>query len=162
MVQMLKRIVQLLETAGQAIQILSGDDDEDKLDNDSGEAGRRLMDATSLSPEGRKDMIQAYADERAKKFEALAAGYATLVNEIQSGLRRQFHYLTKAGISSSQVPFKNVVYGEEKELETWLNAADVLKESTGRLIDKVNGQLLSPPEGDQRISLQASLTQSDP
>lgn len=135
--------MQLLETAGQAIQILSGDADEEE---ESEENGKRLLSATSLPPEERKAMIQAYADERAKKFEALAAGYATLVNEIQSGLRRQFHYLTKAGIASSQVPFKNVVYGEEKELETWLNAVDVLKESADSLIEKMEQQLLPQKE----------------
>ncbi|KAF9348554.1 hypothetical protein BGX34_002418 [Mortierella sp. NVP85] len=137
-----RRIVQLLETAGQAIQILSGDvDGEDKDDE---ETGKRLLSAASLSQEARQAMAKSYAEERAKKFETLAAGYATLVNEIQSGLRRQFHYLTKAGISSSQVPFKNVVYGEEKELETWLNAVDVLKASTNGLIERVENELLSP------------------
>jgi hypothetical protein len=40
------------------------------------------------------------------------------------------------------VPFKNVVYGEEKELETWLNAVDVLKESTDGLIEKVEREFL--------------------
>ncbi|KAF8924715.1 hypothetical protein BGZ58_001516 [Dissophora ornata] len=142
-----RRIVQLLETAGQAIQILSGDaDDLDDPENE--ETGKRLLSAASLPPESRQAMIKAYADERSKKFEALAAGYATLVNEIQSGLRRQFHYLTKAGIASetSQVPFKNVVYGEEKELETWLNAVDVLKESAETLIGKVERELVEPRE----------------
>ncbi|KAF9573073.1 hypothetical protein EC968_009033 [Mortierella alpina] len=137
-----RRIVQLLETAGQAIQILSGDPEEDEND----EAGKRLLSATSLQPAERNALIKAYADEKSQKFETLAAGYATLVNEIQSGLRRQFHYLTKAGISSSQVPFKNVVYGEEKELETWLNAVDVLKDSANRLIENVEHELLTPQE----------------
>ncbi|CAO3570786.1 unnamed protein product [Mortierella alpina] len=137
-----RRIVQLLETAGQAIQILSGDPEDDEND----EAGQRLLSATSLQPAERNAMVKAYADEKAQKFETLAAGYATLVNEIQSGLRRQFHYLTKAGISSSQVPFKNVVYGEEKELETWLNAVDVLKDSADRLIGNVEQELLKPQE----------------
>ncbi|KAF9182890.1 hypothetical protein BGZ51_004366 [Haplosporangium sp. Z 767] len=148
-----QRIVQLLETAGQAIQILSGDADEDE---ESEENGKQLLSATSLSPEERKAMIQAYADERAKKFETLAAGYATLVNEIQSGLRRQFHYLTKAGITSSQVPFKNVVYGEEKELETWLNAVDVLKESADSLIEKMEQQLLPQKEPTNAASAPTS------
>ncbi|KAG0364670.1 hypothetical protein BC939DRAFT_461264 [Gamsiella multidivaricata] len=137
-----RRIVQLLETAGQAIQILSGDTDEDENE----ETGKQLLSNSSLSPEARQAMVRSYADERAKKFETFAAGYATLVNEIQSGLRRQFHYLTKAGISSSQVPFKNVVYGEEKELETWLNAVDVLKESANGLINKVEKDILEPME----------------
>ncbi|KAG0228374.1 hypothetical protein B0O80DRAFT_500317 [Mortierella sp. GBAus27b] len=137
-----RRIVQLLETAGQAIQILSGDAEGE--DNDNEEAGKRLLAASSSSQEARQAMAKDYADDRAQKFEALATGYATLVNEIQSGLRRQFHYLTKAGISSSQVPFKNVVYGEEKELETWLNAVDVLKESANGLIDKAERELLTP------------------
>ncbi|KAK3813562.1 MAG: hypothetical protein JOS17DRAFT_761680 [Linnemannia elongata] len=130
-----RRIIQLLETAGQAIQILSGEEDPEN-------AGSILMDASVDSTKG-PDMINSYAEEKSKQFEVLAAGYATLVNEIQSGLRRQFHYLTKAGIASSQVPFKNVVYGEEKELETWLNAVDVLKESTDGLIEKVEREYLS-------------------
>ncbi|KAF9348549.1 hypothetical protein BGX26_013044 [Mortierella sp. AD094] len=141
-----RRIVQLLETAGQAIQILSGDADDEDDEGESEETGKRLLSATSLSPESRQDMVREYADERSKKFETLAAGYTTLVNEIQTGLRRQFHYLTKAGISSSQVPFKNVVYGEEKELETWLNAVDVLKGSADGLITKVERELLEPRE----------------
>ncbi|KAF9144858.1 hypothetical protein BGX30_011215 [Mortierella sp. GBA39] len=128
------RIIQLLETAGQAIQIMSGEDDPEN-------AGQILMDASVDSTKG-PDMINTYAEEKSKQFEVLAAGYATLVNEIQSGLRRQFHYLTKAGIASSHVPFKNVVYGEEKELETWLNAVDVLKESTDGLIKKVEREYL--------------------
>lgn len=135
----LQRIVQLLETAGEAIQILSGDQDEDE---DDPEIGRRLMSATGQSRETQQAMIQAYADEKAKKFEVLASGYATLVNEIQSGLRRQFHYLTKAGIASAHVPFKNILYGEEKELETWLNAVDVLKDSANSLVGKIEGELL--------------------
>ncbi|KAK5829136.1 hypothetical protein F5H01DRAFT_329594 [Linnemannia elongata] len=145
-----RRIVQLLETAGQAIQILSGEDDPEN-------AGPILMDASSDSTKG-PDMINTYAEEKSKQFEVLAAGYATLVNEIQSGLRRQFHYLTKAGIASSQVPFKNVVYGEEKELETWLNAVDVLKESTDGLIEKVEREYLGArrESGNKDDSLQES------
>ncbi|KAF8980912.1 hypothetical protein BGZ46_003489 [Entomortierella lignicola] len=139
-----RRIVQLLETAGQAIQILSRDADDEE--GESEDTGKKLLSATSLSPESRQAMVREYADERAKKFETLAAGYTTLVNEIQTGLRRQFHYLTKAGISSSQVPFRNVVYGEEKELDTWLNAVDVLKESTDGLITKIERELLEPRE----------------
>ncbi|KAG0282270.1 hypothetical protein BGZ96_000647 [Linnemannia gamsii] len=129
-----RRIIQLLETAGQAIQILSGEDDQDN-------AGPILMEASGDSTKA-SQMIESYASQKAQQFEILAAGYATLVNEIQSGLRRQFHYLTKAGIASSQVPFKNVVYGEEKELETWLNAVDVLKESADGLIEKVERDYL--------------------
>ncbi|KAF9152074.1 hypothetical protein BG015_005823 [Linnemannia schmuckeri] len=145
-----RRIVQLLETAGQAIQILSGEDDPEN-------AGPNLMDASADSTKA-SDMIKSHAAEKAKQFEVLAAGYATLVNEIQSGLRRQFHYLTKAGIASSQVPFKNVVYGEEKELETWLNAVDVLKESTDGLIEKVEREYLgvSKANGSKDESLQGS------
>jgi len=85
-------------------------------------------------------------DQNVAKFNALASSYMTLVNEIQGGMRRQFHYLTKAGITSSQVPFKNVVYGEEKELETWLNAVDVLKESTTHLVDNIGSELQDPIE----------------
>ncbi|KAF9099175.1 hypothetical protein BGX29_007268 [Mortierella sp. GBA35] len=125
-----RRIIQLLETAGQAIQILSGEDDAE-------DAGAKLM-----GTDDAQGMIDEHAEAKSEQFSFLAAGYATLVNEIQSGLRRQFHYLTKAGIASSQVPFKNVVYGEEKELETWLNAVDVLKESTDGLIEKVERELL--------------------
>lgn len=88
-----------METAGQAIQILSGDVDGEDMDNE--ETGKKLLAAASLSQEARQALAKSYADERAKQFETLAAGYATLVNEIQSGLRRQFQYLTKAGISSS-------------------------------------------------------------
>ncbi|KAG0263355.1 hypothetical protein BGZ95_003812 [Linnemannia exigua] len=128
------RIIQLLETAGQAIQILAGEDDPEN-------AGPILMDNSS-STEKAQEMIKAHAEQKSQQFEVLAAGYATLVNEIQSGLRRQFHYLTKAGISSTQVPFKNVVYGEEKELETWLNAVDVLEGSTNGLIEKVEREYL--------------------
>ncbi|KAG0372905.1 hypothetical protein BGX24_012434 [Mortierella sp. AD032] len=129
-----RRIIQLLETAGQAIQILAGEDDPEN-------AGPILMDNSS-STENAQEMIIAHADQKSQQFQVLAAGYATLVNEIQSGLRRQFHYLTKAGISSTQVPFKNVVYGEEKELETWLNAVDVLEESANGLIEKVEREYL--------------------
>lgn len=113
------------------------------------------MDASVDSTKG-PEMINSYAEEKSKQFEVLAAGYATLVNEIQSGLRRQFHYLTKAGIASSQVPFKNVVYGEEKELETWLNAVDVLKDSTDGLIEKVEREYLgvSKESGNNDESLQ--------
>ncbi|KAG0002221.1 hypothetical protein BGZ80_000535 [Entomortierella chlamydospora] len=141
-----KRIVQLLETAGQAIQILSGDGDDENGEGESEETGKKLLSAATLSPESRQAMVREYADERSRKFENLADGYTRLVNEIQTGLRRQFRYLTKAGISSSQVPFKNVVYGEEKELETWLNAVDVLKASADGLITKVERELLEPRE----------------
>lgn len=147
----IKRIIQLLETAGEAIQILSGDQDEDE-DEEDPEIGRRLLASTGQSREAQQAMIQAYADEKAKKFEVLASGYATLVNEIQSGLRRQFHYLTKAGIASAHVPFKNVLYGEEKELETWLNAVDVLKDSANSLIGKIEGELLDHPSQSEESS----------
>ncbi|KAF9308266.1 hypothetical protein BG003_011347 [Podila horticola] len=146
-----RRIIQLLETAGEAIQILSGDQDEDE-DEEDPEIGRRLLASTGQSREAQQAMIQAYADEKAKKFEVLASGYATLVNEIQSGLRRQFHYLTKAGIASAHVPFKNVLYGEEKELETWLNAVDVLKDSANSLIGKIEGELLDHPSQSEESS----------
>ncbi|KAF9409301.1 hypothetical protein BGZ94_002003 [Podila epigama] len=132
-----RRIVQLLKTAGEAIQILSGDQDEDEQDP---EVGKRLLASVGKSREEQQVMTQAYADEKAQKFEVLASSYATLVNEIQSGLRRQFHYLTKAGITSSHVPFKNVLYGEEKELETWLNAVEVLSNSANSLIGKIENE----------------------
>ncbi|KAG0044503.1 hypothetical protein BGZ83_010268 [Gryganskiella cystojenkinii] len=184
-----RRIVQLLETAGQAIQLLSGDDDEEEEgagDNAGNEDemkkqdptkqqvnkkeekerfDRKLLSATTNYQEkatsadkqrelenARVATFQAEIDEKAARFEALAQGYATLVNEIQSGLRKQFHYLTKAGITSSQVPFKNVVYGEEKELETWLNAVDVLKESAGHLVNKIEHELQEPSKDMDQAS----------
>ncbi|KAF9584097.1 hypothetical protein BGW38_007592 [Lunasporangiospora selenospora] len=179
-----RRIVQLLETAGKAIQILSGDDDEDDNNEDNNnnnnnnnenemdpqavqakaiaktakheEEGRRLLAATSLSMDDRKAMVEEYADERSAKFEAYSTAYVKLVDEIQQGMRRQFRYLTKAGISSSQVPFKNVVYGEEKELDTWLNAVDVLRESTDALIGNIEWSLLQDPKTREELEGQSS------
>ncbi|KAG0238079.1 hypothetical protein BGW42_007633 [Actinomortierella wolfii] len=125
-----KRIVQLLETAGKAIQVLSNDDGTIPVD--------QLARASMTSPDVLRTSVENYGDERVKDFETLATAYTDLVNQIQVGMRRHFHYLTKAGIAASQVPFKNLLYGEERELETWLDAVDIISESTSDLIRKAN------------------------
>ncbi|KAF9974707.1 hypothetical protein BGZ73_001826 [Actinomortierella ambigua] len=128
-----RRIVQLLETAGKAIQILGSDDGTIPV--------AQLARASTTSPDMQRTMAEEYSTDRVKEFEALATTYTDLVNQIQVGMRRHFHYLTRAGITASQVPFKDVLYGEERELETWLDAVDVINESASDLIRKAGTYL---------------------
>ncbi|KAF9167180.1 hypothetical protein DFQ26_005457 [Actinomortierella ambigua] len=139
-----RRIVQLLETAGKAIQMLS-DDDAIPVD--------KLARASITSPDIQRSIAEDYSTDRVKEFETLATTYTDLVNQIQVGMRRHFHYLTRAGITASQVPFKDVLYGEERELETWLDAVDVINESASDLIHKASTFLEEKsPSSDQGVA----------
>ncbi|KAI9366244.1 hypothetical protein BD770DRAFT_468067 [Pilaira anomala] len=102
-----KKLVLLLETAAEAISILS---DEAPADQDT----------------------NAFIHDRADQFHELAKRYFALVNDIQFALRSHTHYLTEeASITSSAnkiIPFKNSVLGQYKELEIWTDAIQTISQ----------------------------------
>ncbi|CEP19689.1 hypothetical protein [Parasitella parasitica] len=102
-----KKLVLLLETAAEALAILS-DDAPGDIDTDQ------------------------FVRNRAMSFRELASRYFSLVNDIQFALKSHTHYLTKeASLTSSAskiIPFKTSVVSQQKELEIWTAAIDTISQ----------------------------------
>ncbi|KAK9765760.1 hypothetical protein K7432_005666 [Basidiobolus ranarum] len=102
------RIVRLLETAGRTVAILSDD----------------------------SDLGSEFGDKR-QTFEHYVAEYMELLNEIQTGLRRQFHYLASSGIATTNLPYSGSVYGEEKEFYSWVKVVSTLRTEINSLLQSL-------------------------
>ncbi|KAL0143652.1 hypothetical protein V8B55DRAFT_1479494 [Mucor lusitanicus] len=102
-----KKLVLLIETAAEALSILS-DEAPSGVDTDQ------------------------FVRERAMSFRELASRYFSLVNDIQFALRSHTRYLTKeASIASSAnkiIPFRTSVMSQHKELEIWTAAIDTISQ----------------------------------
>lgn len=102
-----KKLVLLVETAAEALAILS-----DEAPND--------------------ENTDQFVRDRALTFRSLASRYFSLVNDIQLALRSHTHYLTKeANITSSAnktIPFKTSIVGQYKELEIWTDAIETISQ----------------------------------
>ncbi|KAG2213195.1 hypothetical protein INT47_011344 [Mucor saturninus] len=102
-----KKLVLLIETAAEALSILS-----DEAPND--------------------ENTDQFVRDRAMTFRGLAERYFSLVNDIQFALRSHTHYLTKeASITSSAnkiIPFKTSVLDQYKELEIWTSAIETVSQ----------------------------------
>ncbi|ORY02501.1 hypothetical protein K493DRAFT_405250 [Basidiobolus meristosporus CBS 931.73] len=103
------RIVRLLETAGRTVAILSDD----------------------------SDLGSEFGDKR-QTFEHYVAQYMELLNDIQAGLRRQFHYLASSGIATTNLPYRRSVYGEEKEFSSWAQVVTVLRKEMQTLLQELD------------------------
>ncbi|KAI8092979.1 uncharacterized protein BX664DRAFT_328640 [Halteromyces radiatus] len=101
-----KKLVQLVETAGEALAVLT---DDGPSDEDAELAIR----------------------ERIGEFTDLANKYFSLVNDIQLTIRQQVHFLTQTASlpsTTKTIPFRLSVAGEQKELEIWTNALTTLQQ----------------------------------
>ncbi|ORY90025.1 hypothetical protein BCR43DRAFT_499888 [Syncephalastrum racemosum] len=100
-----RKLVLLVETAGDALTVLS---DDASKDADADQVVR----------------------EHATAFRGLASRYFGLVNDIQRCLRDNVRYLQKSGsITSStreSIPFHASVAGHQKELEVWTAAVGLI------------------------------------
>ncbi|KAG2210159.1 hypothetical protein INT46_009697 [Mucor plumbeus] len=100
-----KKLVLLIETAAEALGILS---DEAPSDMDTDQ----------------------FVRNRAMSFRELASRYFSL--DIQFALRSHTHYLTKEAIITSSankiIPFKTSVISQHKELEIWTAAIDTISQ----------------------------------
>ncbi|CAO3661143.1 unnamed protein product [Umbelopsis ramanniana] len=109
-----KQIVQLIQTAGNAIGVLS-----DKLVTDE---------ATG----------EQYTQDRASAFANESRSYYALLKEIQRTLREHVSFLAKSGILTQSpnktVPFHASVYGEQKELELWVSATQAIRAKVEEII----------------------------
>ncbi|KAI7884059.1 hypothetical protein K492DRAFT_234992 [Lichtheimia hyalospora FSU 10163] len=107
-----KKLVLLVETAGDALAILS---DDSKNDEDASKA----------------------AHERVHEFEALAKRYFSLVNDIQLALRDNVRFLRKTGSiamsTTKSIPFRATVAGQQKELEVWTAAVETIHQRVEEL-----------------------------
>ncbi|KAI9006633.1 hypothetical protein CLU79DRAFT_723730 [Phycomyces nitens] len=96
-----KKLVLLVETAGEALGVLSDEEIND-----------------SNADQSQNDRIVAFQD--------LASRYFSLINDVQLSLRSHTHYLAKTGSiapsTSKSIPFKASVAGQQKELEIWTAA----------------------------------------
>ncbi|KAH8550205.1 hypothetical protein BGW37DRAFT_76088 [Umbelopsis sp. PMI_123] len=113
-----KQIVQLIQTAGNAIGVLS-----DKLVTDE---------ATG----------EQYVQERAAAFANESRSYYALLKEIQRTLREHVSFLAKSGILTQSpnktVPFHASVYAEQKELELWVSATQVIRAKVEEIVAVAN------------------------
>ncbi|CAJ0631265.1 14457_t:CDS:2 [Entrophospora sp. SA101] len=112
-----KMIVELLNVAAQAIMCLASDGHVNK-DTIEESKHRKLSE-----------------NEQIQMFEDLTKNFGELIDKIQIGLRVQFRHMRNMGITAGDIPFRTVTYGEEKEYETWLNAAKILRKELENLVD---------------------------
>ncbi|KAI8144044.1 hypothetical protein BJV82DRAFT_608134 [Fennellomyces sp. T-0311] len=107
-----KKLVLLVETAGDAMAILCDDAPQDQ-------------DADQVV---RNEVIA---------FRELAARYFTLVNDIQLSLRSNTRYLRKSGSiavnATKSIPFRESIAGEQKELEVWTEAIETIHQRVKEL-----------------------------
>ncbi|KAI9498182.1 hypothetical protein BDB00DRAFT_784246 [Zychaea mexicana] len=107
-----KKLVLLVESAGDAMAILCDDSPQDQ------------------------DADQVVRNE-VVAFRELAARYFTLVNDIQLSLRSNTHYLRKSGSiamnATRSIPFRESVSGEQKELEVWTAAVEMIHQRVQEL-----------------------------
>ncbi|OZJ04787.1 hypothetical protein BZG36_01878 [Bifiguratus adelaidae] len=104
-------LVRLLQVAGSAIAILSGNVKDGELSD---------------------------ADARRTEMEAKTHEYFQVLNRVQNTLRQQIHGLIQervipAAPSSSSMPFHASVYGEQKELDSWVGALQAVKQGIRRI-----------------------------
>ncbi|ORZ18894.1 hypothetical protein BCR42DRAFT_450026 [Absidia repens] len=101
-----KKLVLLVETAGEALDVLT---DDGPSDEDAEMAIR----------------------ERAGEFADLTNRYFSLVNDVQLTVRQQTHFLTKTASlpsTTKTIPFRRSVAGEQKELEIWTGALSTIQQ----------------------------------
>ncbi|KAL1934956.1 hypothetical protein VTP01DRAFT_4096 [Rhizomucor pusillus] len=105
-----QKLVHLVETAGDAIGLLAGVDDNES-----------------------EESIQ----KRSSNFRELAARYFSLVNDIQLSLRSNAQYLAKADSTppgaNRSIPFRASIATEQTELEVWTMAVQTIQQRVEHL-----------------------------
>ncbi|CAG8556346.1 12781_t:CDS:2 [Acaulospora colombiana] len=114
-----KSIVELVETAGKAIMSLVSN--KKRLSSEDNELLRSVEKLTRAQQE--------------EEFKILAQKFFDLVDNIQERLRIQFRNMRNMGITSGDIPFFTVTYGEAKEYEIWINAARILRKELDNIVD---------------------------
>ncbi|KAG1234138.1 hypothetical protein G6F35_001184 [Rhizopus arrhizus] len=105
--QVERKLVLLIETAGEALAI--------------------------LSDEGTKDEnTDKFVREKALAFRDLSSRYFSLVNDIQLALRSHTYYLAKTASftpsANKTIPFKTSIVGQHKQLEIWTEAIKAIQQ----------------------------------
>ncbi|KAI9271503.1 hypothetical protein BDA99DRAFT_533991 [Phascolomyces articulosus] len=107
-----KKLVLLVETAGDALANLCDDAPQDQ---DQDQVVRESVIA----------------------FRELAARYFSLVNDVQLSLRSNTRYLSEQGsigmTTTRSIPFRESVSGEQKELEVWTAAVETIHQRVREL-----------------------------
>ncbi|KAI8067930.1 hypothetical protein BC940DRAFT_299895 [Gongronella butleri] len=101
-----KKLVLLVETASQALALLS---DDGPTDEDS----------------------ELAVHERSREFKDLVQRYFSLVNDIQLSIRGHTHFLTQTAslpTTTKSITFRSSVTGQQKELEIWINALQLIQQ----------------------------------
>ncbi|KAI9279766.1 hypothetical protein BY458DRAFT_501622 [Sporodiniella umbellata] len=110
--QVEKKLVLLIETAGEALAILS-------------EEGTQ------------EENTDQFVRERALAFRELSSRYFSLVNDIQLALRSHTHYLAKTASftpsANKTIPFKTSIVGQHKQLEIWTEAIQAIQQQVQAL-----------------------------
>ncbi|KAI7866891.1 hypothetical protein BDF14DRAFT_1882231 [Spinellus fusiger] len=113
-----KKLVLLVETAGEALDVLSQDINS-------------------------SDVEQAIR-QHTMDFRTLASRYFSLINDIQLSLRNHTHYLAKTSSitpsTSKSIPFQQSTATEQRELEIWTSALSTLGQSVQTLLSIVHDQ----------------------
>ncbi|CAG8588333.1 10814_t:CDS:2 [Diversispora eburnea] len=86
--------------------------------------------------------------QQEEEFKKLAEKFFALVDNIQVRLRIQFRNMRNMGITSGDIPFFTITYGEEKEYEIWMNAAKIIKKELDNIIVVAGGLGLQDMEND--------------
>ncbi|KAI7858470.1 hypothetical protein BDC45DRAFT_498422 [Circinella umbellata] len=107
-----KKLVLLVETAGDGLAILCDDAPQDQ------------------------DTEQVVRDS-VIAFRELAGRYFSLVNDIQLSLRSNTRYLSQQGsigmATTKSIPFRESISGEQKELEVWTAALETIHQRVREL-----------------------------
>ncbi|PHZ09324.1 uncharacterized protein RHIMIDRAFT_50665 [Rhizopus microsporus ATCC 52813] len=105
--QVERKLVLLIETAGDALAILPEEEVKDE------------------NPD-------QFVRERALAFRQLASRYFSLVNDIQLALRSHVNYLTKTAsftpVANKTIPFKTSIVNQQKQLEIWAEAIKAIQQ----------------------------------
>ncbi|KAI8341845.1 hypothetical protein BC941DRAFT_414670 [Chlamydoabsidia padenii] len=113
-----KKLVLLVETAGEALDVLTDDGPSD---------------------EDAKLAIR----ERTGEFTDLTNRYFALVNDVQLTVRRHTHFLTQTASlpsTTKTIPFRRSVAGEQKELEIWTGSLTTLQQRIQEIKQIAHGQ----------------------
>ncbi|KAG9290772.1 hypothetical protein G9A89_011735 [Geosiphon pyriformis] len=126
-------IVDLLNTSGRAILGLSLDGHPESESEIEPEQKKEKSSELNSESNYKTEVI---GDEKPEKvnvklqvenFKTLAEKYRDLIDRIQLKLREQFRGIRMMGITTGDVPFHVVTYGEEKEFDSWADAVKVLR-----------------------------------
>ncbi|KAI9306180.1 hypothetical protein BJ944DRAFT_263973 [Cunninghamella echinulata] len=103
--QVEKKLVSLVETAGEAFAILTDDGPSD-------------------------EDAELAVKERTSEFRDLATRYFSLVNDIQLSVRNHTRFLTQSASlpsTTKTIPFRVSVADKQKDLEIWIGAVATLQ-----------------------------------